>query len=42
MNINQSKKNNNKALKINQALESNVRAQEIGRQEARGGSTKEI
>ena len=38
MNINQSKKNNNKSTEDKQGVKNNVRAQEIVREKAGGGS----
>ena len=40
MNINQSKKNNNKSTKDKQSVKSNVRAQEIDREKAGGESMR--
>ena len=40
MNINQSKRNNNKSTEDEQSIISNVRAQERGREEAGGGSMR--
>ena len=42
MNINQSKKNNNKSTEDKQSVNSNVRAQEIDREKAGGGSMGEV
>ena len=40
MNINQCKKNNNKSTEDKQSVNSNVRAQEIDREKAMGGSMR--
>ena len=42
MNINQSKKNNNKSTEYKQSVKSNVRAQEIDRKKAGGGSMGKV
>ena len=41
MTINQSRKSNNKSTEDEQSIKNNVRAQEVGREEARGGSMRE-
>ena len=42
MNINQSNNNNNKSTEDKQSVKSNVRAQEIDREKAGGGSMGEV